>query len=81
MSVKTIQLQHFTNLKCNQDIDTKKNDNESSLEATKHETIDKMMNIATTIVSWDIYYLCPSDHKHHFADCLYVLLLKVFNSF
>ena len=76
MSVKTIQLQHFTNLKCNQDIDTKKNDNESSLEATKHETIDKMMNIATTIVSWDIY-LCPSDHKHHFADCLYVLLLKV----
>ena len=81
MSVKTIQLQHFTNLKCNQDIDTKKNDNESSLEATKHETIDKMMNIATTIVSWDIYNLCPSDHKHHFDDCLYVLLLKVFNSF
>ena len=54
MSVKTIQLQHFTNLKCNQDIDTKKNDNESSLEATKHETIDKMMNIAAAIVSWDI---------------------------
>ena len=71
MSVKTIQLQHFTNLKCNQDIDTKKNDNDN----------DKMMNIATTIVSWDIYNLCPSDHKHHFADCLYVLLLKVFNSF